>query len=406
MALIEQMLEVIAQERENGPKTMSKDDAQSLKGAQKMINDLTNELQRVESTEETQKDRFKKELDRLIPELVSEVTTLKEQSTETKYLDITSDQQQMIKELEEKWFKYNELSQRAEKFNRWQVSLETGVTQFGIVQDCYDQLYYRKLLWNSRFEWKTLTEKYKQSLFSNVNDKEITKECDKYSKISGQLERALEPNEIQVELKQLVDNYKDAMPIVSALRNQFLKEDHWKEIREIINKPSFNVDEEGYTLEKLLEENVTPFQEQICSISSRATGEAKLLIDFNSITSQWNDITFKIVPYNEKYMKLIEFDKMYDIMDQLISAINMVLANRYVNKLRSEAEDMKKKLTKFQEAFDQWVAMQKTWMYMEKIFLPNSEIKNMLPTEHAAFQNINKFWELLMNDASKLGSPA
>lgn len=253
----------------------------------------------------------------------------------------------MIKELEEKWYKYNELSQRAEKFNRWQVSLETGVTQFGVVQDCYDQLYYRKLLWNSRFEWKTLTEKYKQSLFSNVNDKEISKECDKYSKISGQLERALEPNEIQVELKQLVDNYKDAMPIVSALRNQNLKEDHWKEIREIINKPAFNVDEEGYTLEKLLDENVTPFQEQICSISSRATGEAKLLIDFNSITTQWNEITFKVVPYNEKYLKLIEFDKMYDIMDQLISAINMVLANRYVSKLRNEAEEMKKKLTKF-----------------------------------------------------------
>jgi len=62
-----------------------------------------------------------------------------------------------------------------------------------------------------------------------------------------------------VELKQLVESYKDAMPIVSALRNQNLKEDHWKEIREIINKPSFNVEEEGYTLEKLLEENVNPF---------------------------------------------------------------------------------------------------------------------------------------------------
>jgi len=69
----------------------------------------------------------------------------------------------------------------------------------------------------------------------------------------------LEPNEIQVELKQLVESYKDAMPIVSALRNQNLKEDHWKEIREIINKPSFNVEEDGYTLEKLLEENVNPF---------------------------------------------------------------------------------------------------------------------------------------------------
>jgi hypothetical protein len=71
---------------------------------------------------------------------------------------------------------------------------------------------------------------------------------------------------------------------------------------------------------------------------------------------------------------------MYDILDQLISAINMVLANRYVTKLRSEAEVMKKKLTNFQECYDQWVTMQKTWMYMEKIFGPSSgDIKGMLP---------------------------
>lgn len=113
------MLEVIAAERDTGPKVMSKDDAASLKNAQKIINDLTNELQRVESTEETQKDKFKKELDRLIPALVSEVTQLKEQSVESKYLDIASDQAQMIKELEDKWSRYTELSQTAEKFNRW-----------------------------------------------------------------------------------------------------------------------------------------------------------------------------------------------------------------------------------------------------------------------------------------------
>ena len=113
------MLEVIAAERDTGPKVMNKEDALSLKNAQKIINDLTNELQKVESTEELQKDKFKKELDRLIPALVADVTQLKDQSVEPKYLDITSDQQQMIKELDEKWYRYTELSQTSEKFNRW-----------------------------------------------------------------------------------------------------------------------------------------------------------------------------------------------------------------------------------------------------------------------------------------------
>jgi len=66
---------------------------------------------------------------------------------------------------------------------------------------------------------------------------------------------------------------------------------------------------------------------------------------------------FKYTSYNDKYYKLIEFDKMYDILDQLISAINMVLANRYVAKFRNESEIMKKKLTNFQECYDQWITM-------------------------------------------------
>lgn len=42
------------------------------------------------------------------------------------------------------------------------------------------------------------------------------------------------PNMIQVQLKEQVEQFKDAMPIVTALRNDKLEEIHMNQIKELI----------------------------------------------------------------------------------------------------------------------------------------------------------------------------
>ena len=81
------MQTVLLMEKETGVKQANKEDAAQLKTATQQINILTNDIQKVESSEDVQKDRFKKELDKLIPALVKEVLELKEQSVEPHYLD-------------------------------------------------------------------------------------------------------------------------------------------------------------------------------------------------------------------------------------------------------------------------------------------------------------------------------
>jgi hypothetical protein len=56
---------------------------------------------------------------------------------------------------------------------------------FQNVQDLYDECYYRRLLWRSLDEWQKLKAGYDNTRFAEINDKEISKQCDKYGKISG-----------------------------------------------------------------------------------------------------------------------------------------------------------------------------------------------------------------------------
>jgi len=73
-------------------------------------------------------------------------------------------------------------------------------------------------------EWVTTS-------FSKVAADQITKQCEKYAKISTRVGKILPTNYIQMKLEESVQTFTGAMPIVNALRNPHLNADHWDEIR-------------------------------------------------------------------------------------------------------------------------------------------------------------------------------
>lgn len=85
----------------------------------------------------------------------------------------------------------------------------------------------RCLMWRSLNEWQDLNEKWYKTQFNDVDAKGITALAEKYSKNCMRLEKNLDPNPIQEKLKILVNTFKEAMPIVTALRNEKLEEHHW-----------------------------------------------------------------------------------------------------------------------------------------------------------------------------------
>lgn len=89
-------------------------------------------------------------------------------------------------------------------------------------------------MWRSLKDWEELSEQYNKTQFNQINAKDIAGKADQYAKICLRLEKNLEENPIQMKLKEMVDTFKVAMPIVVAFRNEHLKEQHWKEIKDLI----------------------------------------------------------------------------------------------------------------------------------------------------------------------------
>ena len=100
---------------------------------------------------------------------------------------------------------------------------------------------------------------------------------------------------------------------------------------------------------------------------------------------------------------LVDIDLLYEELDQSLSAINVILGNRYVAVLRPESEAFKKDLNNMNNLIEEMVNCQKQWMYLENIFLQSGggDIKKMLSREVGMFEAVDKFFKATMVKVNK-----
>lgn len=178
----------------------------------------------------------------------------------------------LINDLNSKVELFKQYDETSQRYNDWQNKLSVPTTNFENLDECRNELLNRHLMWNSLKEWSDKTETWKSTLFSKIDAPNVASEAAKYAKICKRLEGAIDPNPIQQKLAFLVEQFEAAMPIVTALRNQDLQEMHWNDIRALIGQESFNVNEDGFTLQSLLDLNVVQYMDEIVAKSVEASG--------------------------------------------------------------------------------------------------------------------------------------
>lgn len=185
-----------------------------------------------------------------------------------------------------------------------------------------------------------------------------------------------------------------------ALRNENLKEHHWKEIKDLI-QADFDIQDPQFTLQSLIDLNVNQFQEDITATSTQASQEASLRMQLQTLEDTWRKIDFVTKQYKDKDAFILdEIDEIFQSLDEGMATINMILGSRYVKPLRTEAELWKKNLFTLNQIVEEWVICQKQWIYLENIF-GAADIKKQLPTESTRFEQVDKFFKQLMHKTHK-----
>jgi len=95
------------------------------------------------------------------------------------------------------------------------------------------------------------------------------------------------------------------MPIVIALGNKELMEDHWKQIKREIPKIDFDLEKKAFSLGQLIDINIADYQETIQNISIRASQEASLKKQIDAIKIIWDALEFTTKMYKDNVYILL-----------------------------------------------------------------------------------------------------
>jgi dynein heavy chain len=210
-------------------------------------------------------------------------------------------------------------------------------------------------------------------------------------------------------LEQRCKDLLITIPLVSLLRSKALRPRHWRSLVEITGKTTFipPTENEKLLLGDILSLNLHQISNEVEEICDQANKEEKMEQTLVQMQERWSEISFTMTPYKQigsvDEIPLLgigedDFESLEN--DQLI--IQGMLASRYLSQFKVEVNDWHKALFNVNEVFLLISDIQRTWSYLEPLFIHSDEVKRELPEDATRFSSIDKSVQSCLKRAWKI----
>ncbi|XP_006151956.1 dynein heavy chain 2, axonemal [Tupaia chinensis] len=206
--------------------------------------------------------------------------------------------------------------------------------------------------------------------------------------------------EIIETTRSKIEQFKRTMPLISDLRNPALRERHWDQVRDEIQR-EFDQESESFTLEQIVQLGMDQHVEKIGEISASATKELAIELALQNIAKTWDVTQLDIVPYKDKgHHRLRGTEEVFQALEDNQVALSTMKASRFVKAFEKEVDHWERCLSLILEVIEMVLTVQRQWMYLENIFL-GEDIRKQLPNESALFDQVNSNWKAIMDRMNK-----
>uniref|UniRef100_A0A2K6F430 Dynein axonemal heavy chain 14 n=1 Tax=Propithecus coquereli TaxID=379532 RepID=A0A2K6F430_PROCO len=265
------------------------------------------------------------------------------------------------------------------------------------ITDIEYDLTLRKILWEAKEDLRTLFWQWRKCSLQSIDIESVQRNVSKWMHIIYILEKGLPKNDMVKHLKQSVTEFKQELPIITALSNPSLKPRHWEALQEIVGK-SISLDK-NCTLENLLTLKMFLYENEIRDISTSASNEATLEKMLFKMIDFWNTTPLHLVLHHTESYSILIISSIDDILAQLEESqviLSTIKGSSYIGPIKDLVTKWDQNLTIFSYTLEEWMNCQRNWLYLEPIFY-SSEIQRQLPAETKLFAQVISMWKKVMS---------
>ncbi|GBG29459.1 Dynein heavy chain 1, axonemal [Hondaea fermentalgiana] len=363
------------------------------------LNDLTSTVEACEARKEEDTAKFIKLISSQVPKVQKDITALRETLDHPGIEDAGADMEEMVTYMTTQNDKLERIRTEIEVLQSNQSYLDLEVSEFEVLDEVVQDLKVKYDLWTGIKSWSTLLQQWMNTEFKDLDAEEMDKQVKVHNKIAFKAIRGLPNSTSGPSLKDAVNHVQITLPVIVALCSDSLQERHWKKIHDLVGYEIKNV--EGFTLGKLMENQIGQFEEEIQGIAVAAAQEMVLEAMLTKIEDVWRTSELELKNYKEQKDVYIlgSVEEIVTNLDDSLVTISTIMGSRYVAGIKDVVESWRKKLVTFQETLDEWLVCQRGWMYLETIFSA-PDIQRQLPVESKKFFAVDTFWKAHMKRTS------
>ncbi|XP_072006034.1 dynein axonemal heavy chain 2 [Engystomops pustulosus] len=288
-------------------------------------------------------------------------------------------------------------------------SIRSGLGMFKIEQPSSKELQTLEkdldsvqLVWEATKEWDQNWSEWKSGRFLTLQTELMENTAQGLYRRLSRLSRELKDKnwEVLETARMRIDQFKRTLPLIVDLRNPALRERHWTQVKQEIQRP-FDQDGEDFTLERIVELGLDQYVEKISEISTAATKELFIEQALENISRTWEETLLDIVPYKDKgHHRLRGTDEVFQALEDNQVSLSTMKASPFVKAFEQDVDRWERCLSHILEVIETILTVQRQWLYLENIFM-GEDIRKQLPQESAEFDEVNISWKTIMDRLNK-----
>ncbi|XP_066466098.1 dynein axonemal heavy chain 10 [Tiliqua scincoides] len=246
-------------------------------------------------------------------------------------------------------------------------------------------------------------EEWSQTLWVNLNVQVLQEGIEGLLKALRKLPRQVRNLPVAYHLEMKMKAFKDSIPLLLDLKNEALRERHWKELMDRTGI-HFEMTTETFTLENMFAMELHKYTDVINEIVGSAVKELSIEKGVKEIVETWEHMKFTVQRYfkgtQERGFILGAVDDIVQILDDNAVNLQSISGSRFVGPFLATVHNWEKTLSLIGEVIEIWMIVQRKWMYLESIFI-GGDIRSQLPDEAKKFDNIDRIFKRIMAETVK-----
>ncbi|CAH1165598.1 unnamed protein product [Phyllotreta striolata] len=242
-----------------------------------------------------------------------------------------------------------------------------------------------------------------KTLWANLNPNTLVDGIDNFIKNFRKLPKEIKALTVGVTLDNVLKQFRNSVPLMVSLKNEALRERHWKMLM-VKTGIEFDMSPEKFTLDNMFAMQLHRYQDTAEEIINNAVKELSIEKGVKEVADIWGSVNFIV----HKHSKGLEdrgyligsTDDIMQILEDNSMNLQSMAGSQFVGPFLPLVQKWERALATIGEVIDQWLQVQRKWLYLEGIFV-GGDIRAQLPEEARKFDDIDKIFKKIMLETSK-----